>query len=162
MTGSAIVEQPTLLTAKGYERLVAELRHLRTVRRLEVAQRLRQAAEDGGDLTENFAYEDAKDEQAFVEGRILELQQILANPQIIPDTSGPSDRVALGSVVTVQEDGGPPETYHLVGTVEANPRGGNISDESPLGRALLGHEVGDTVTFATPDGPLTVTITDIA
>jgi transcription elongation factor GreA len=156
------LEQPTLLTAKGYERLVAELRHLRTVRRLEVAQRLHQAAEDGGDLAENFAYEVAKDERAFVEGRILDLQLILANPQIIPQNGGPSDRVALGSVVTVQEDGGPPETYHLVGAVEANPREGNISDESPLGRALIGHEVGDTMTIDTPDGLLTFTITGIA
>jgi transcription elongation factor GreA len=141
---------------------VAELRHLRTVRRLEVAERLRQAAEDGGDLTENFAYEVAKEEQAFVEGRILELQLILANPQIIPDSGGPSDSAALGSVVTVQVDGGPPETYHLVGAVEANPRAGRISHESPLGRALMGHKVGDTVTIDTPDGLMTFTVTGIA
>jgi transcription elongation factor GreA len=156
------MEQTTLLTARGYERLVEELRQLRTVRRLEVAKRLHQAAEDGGNLTENFAYEVAKEEQAFVEGRILELQLVLANPQIIPENGGTSDSAALGSVVTVQEDWRPPETYHLVGAVEANPRGGRISDQSPLGRALMGQKVGDTVTIDTPDGPTTFTITGIA
>lgn len=156
-----MVEQPTPLTREGYEKLEMELEHLRTVRRVEVAERLHRALEEGGELVENAEYEDAKNEQAFVEGRIQYLEQILSNARLIGDSDGPADSVRLGSIVTVQENGHKPETYYVVGAVEANPREGRISNESPLGRALMGRKVGDEVTISAPDGPLTFKIKSI-
>jgi transcription elongation factor GreA len=156
-----MVEQSTPLTREGYEKLEMELEHLRTVRRVEVADRLHRALEEGGELVENAEYEDAKNEQAFIEGRIQQLELILSNAKLIGDADGPAGTVRLGSTVTVQEDGRKPETYHMVGAVEANPREGRISNESPLGRALMGCKVGDEVTIAAPDGPLTFKIKSI-
>jgi transcription elongation factor GreA len=151
-------EGPTLLTREGYEKLAAELEHLRTVRRAELADRLHRALDGGSELIANAEYEDAKYEQAFVEGRIQELEHILGTAQIIAKPSGRPDVVQLGTVVTVQEDGSKQEAYHLVGAVEANPREGRISNESPLGGALMGRSVGDEVTIEVPDGPLTFII----
>ncbi len=150
-------EQIVHLTREGYRAFEAELNYLRTVRRSEVAQRLRIALEEGGDLVENAEYEDAKNEQAFVEGRIQQLEALLSRAQIIEDREleGPSDVVRLNSVVTVQEDGYEAETFHIVGPAEADPAAGRISDVSPLGQALLGKQVGDTVTVEAPDGALT-------
>ena len=156
-----MVEQPTPLTREGYEKLNTELEYLRTVRRTEVAERLHRALEEGGELVENAEYEDAKNEQAFVEGRIQQLEQILGNAQLIDDYDSPPGVVQLGSTVTVQEDRRKPETYYVVGAVEANPREGRISNESPLGRALMGRRVGDEVTVDAPDGPLTFKIKSI-
>ena len=155
-----MVEEPTPLTREGYEQLEEELEHLRTVRRVEVADRLHRALEEGGELVENAEYEDAKNEQAFVEGRILQLELILSNARLIEDSNG-TDTVQLGSTVTVQEDDRKPETYHVVGAVEANPREGRISNESPLGQALMGLGVGDVVTIDAPDGTLTFKIKSI-
>jgi transcription elongation factor GreA len=142
------------LTREGFEKFEAELDHLRTVRRNEVAVRLHQALEEGGDLVENAEYEDAKNEQAFVEGRIQQLEALLNRAQIIDDEEheGPPDEVRLNSMVTVKEEGYDPETFHIVGKAEADPRQGKISNESPLGQALLGRRVGDTVTIDAPDG----------
>ncbi|HEC22285.1 MAG TPA: transcription elongation factor GreA [Chloroflexi bacterium] len=147
-------QQVVHLTREGYEKFEAELNYLRTVRRSEVAERLRRALEEGGDLVENAEYEDAKNEQAFVEGRIQQLETLLSRAQIIEEqeSSGPNGVVQLNSVVTVQEEGGEPRTFHLVGRLEANPSEGKISDESPLGRALLGKQAGDTVVVEAPDG----------
>jgi transcription elongation factor GreA len=151
--------QTTFLTPEGLKRLEEELEYLRTVRRQEVAQRLRDVLE-GQDVLENAEYEDAKNEQAFVEGRILTLETILKSAEII-EKGGPSDRVGIGNHVTVSEDGGDPETYHIVGSAEADPKSGRISNESPLGKALLGCRVGDEVVVSVPDGVLSFQIVAI-
>jgi transcription elongation factor GreA len=150
---------PTLLTQEGYERLQQELVYLQQVRRSEVAEHIR-AAKDEGDISENAGYEAAKEEQAFVEGRIMTLEAILKNVQII-ENNGHLDRVALGCTVTVQEDGYAPETFQLIGSTEADPSKGRISNESPLGRALLGRCVSDVVEVNTPGGVTTFTILEI-
>jgi len=141
------------LTPEGLKKLEEELEHLRTVKRLEVAQRLHEAMEDG-ELIENAEYEAAKNEQAFVEGRILELEHMLAQAQLI-EPGKSKDVVRIGSTVVVQEDGnGGSETYTIVGVAEANPREGLISNESPLGVSLLDHKVGDSVDVKAPAGVL--------
>jgi transcription elongation factor GreA len=148
--------QPTFITQEGMLRLEEELEYLRTVRREEVAQRLHDAME-GGDIQENAEYEDARNERAFVEGRILTLESILSNAVLIEEGTGPTDRVGLGSRVTVIEvDGeeGEPELYHVVGSAEADPVDGRISNESPLGRVLMGAKVGDNVMVNAPAGLL--------
>lgn len=144
------VNQPVYLTAEGMARLKAELEELKGPRRQELAARLRSAIQMG-DLSENADYHKAKEDQAFLEGRIQELEYLLRNAVLIEE-SGPRDVVTLGARVTIQEDGFPPETYHLVGAKEADPRNGKISNESPIGRALLDHKVGDVVEVQTPDG----------
>jgi transcription elongation factor GreA len=158
--GRYMAENVVPITSEGYQKLENELNYLRTVRRDEVAERLRLALEEGGDLTENAEYDDAKNEQAFIEGRILQLETQLSRAQIIDD-EGPKDVVRLNSVVTVKEEGFEPETFHIVGPVEADPRNGKISDESPLGQALLGKKDGDKVTVAAPDGEFEYTILSV-
>ncbi|HRF50240.1 MAG TPA: transcription elongation factor GreA [Anaerolineales bacterium] len=155
------MEERTFLTRDGLKKLGEELEHLRTVRRAEVAERLHNAQDDG-ELIENAEYEDAKNEQAFVEGRILQLETMLSNAAII-DTQGPDNGVVgLGCTVTVKEaDSRKGEEYTLVGAVEANPREGRISNESPLGRALLGHKVGDEIKVQAPAGAIKYKITKI-
>src|SRR2546423_14093726 len=139
-------DQIQYLTPDGLRDLEKRLDFLRNTRRQEVAARLHQALEEGGELVENAEYEDAKNEQAFVEGEILRLETILSNAQII-EKAGPKDVVSLGDKVKVQEKGHKEhEIYHLVGPAEANPREGKISNERPLGRALVGHKVGEAVT----------------
>ena len=150
--------QETFLTPNGFERLEQELLHLRTVRRQQVARRLHEAL-DEGDILENAELEDARNEQAFVEGRILTLETLLGSAVIIEE--GPRETVGVGSRVTVTERDGPPETYHIVGSTEADPANGCISNESPLGRALMGLKPGDTATVNAPDGVLAFMITDI-
>jgi transcription elongation factor GreA len=151
--------QQTFLTRQGHQRLEQELHHLRTVRRQEVARRLHQALAEG-DILENAELEDARNEQAFVEGRVLELENMLRNAAIIEE-AGPREMVGLGSHVTVVEGGGPPETYHIVGSAEADPTNGLISNESPLGQALLGQKVGDKATVNAPAGLLEFEIVGI-
>ncbi|MGA9349791.1 MAG: transcription elongation factor GreA [Anaerolineae bacterium] len=148
-----MTEQTTFLTPEGLRKLEEELEYLRTVRRQAVAQRLRAVLEEEQDILENAEYEDAKNEQAFVEGRILTLETILKNVVIIEE-GGPADRVGIGSRVTVAEEKEEPETYHIVGYAEADPKMGRISNQSPLGQALLGHRVGDEVIVNAPDGIL--------
>ncbi len=147
----------TYLTREGYDKLQEELEYLRTVKRREVAERLHEAME-GGELIEDAEYEAAKNEQAFVEGRIHELETILANARIIDPSLSRSEIVQVGAKVTIQEGSNEPETYTIVGPAEANPREGRISNESPLGRALLDHRIGDEVRVDAPDGPFTVKI----
>lgn len=150
------------LTPEGLKNLEARLKYLTETRRAEVAERLRRALEEGGDLSENAEYEDAKNEQAFVEGEILRLEGILSTAQII-EATGRKDMVGLGSVVTVIEKGTKEkEVYHLVGSAEANPREGKISSESPLGKALMGAKVGEQVTVNAPDGEIVFVIKAIA
>lgn len=142
------------LTVEGLQEHEERLSFLRNVRRQEVAERLRLALEEGGELVENAEYEDAKNEQAFIEGEIMRLEMILSNAQII-EQDAKNDAVSLGSLVTVQEVGvDSVEVYHLVGAAEANPRAGKISYKSPLGRALMSHKVGARVTVEAPDGDL--------
>jgi transcription elongation factor GreA len=146
-----MTERRTYLTAEGKRKLEAELDHLRTVRRPEIAKQIHEAKEDG-DITENAGYDEAKHQQGFVEGRILTLEALLSRVEIIKE-SGLGDTIRLGSRVTVMEKGGGPETFHIVGRTESDPIQGRISDESPLGSSLIGHRVGDWVLVRTPDGP---------
>ncbi len=150
---------PSFLTREGFQRLQEELEHLRTVKRQEVAHRLREAMEDGGDMGVDLdaEYEAAKNEQAFVEGRIQELEIILANARVIQAT-GEREVVEVGATVTIQEGENQPEVYTVVGRAEANPREGRISNESPLGRALMDHRAGETVKVEAPGGSFTVQI----
>jgi transcription elongation factor GreA len=149
-------EQPIYVTRDGLRKLEDELEYLRTVKRAQVAQRLHDAMGEG-DIDENAEYDDAKNEQSFVEGRILTLETMIKNAVIIQEGKH-RDQVVLGSTVTIVEEGGEPETYHLVGSAEADPRQGRISNQSPLGRALLGKRVGDTVTVSAPAGVLSFQI----
>jgi transcription elongation factor GreA len=144
------------LTREGYQKLTEELKYLREVKRLEIAEHIRIAKEDG-DLTENAGYDAAKYEQSILEGRILTVEAILNSAQII-DNDGGNDTVTVGNRVTVQEEGYEPETFHIVGSPEADPGQGRISNESPLGQALLGKAVDDTVEFSTPGGVASFTI----
>ncbi len=157
-----MVDQPQYLTPEGFQNLEKRLRHLIEVRRAEVAERLRQSLEEGGDLSENAEYEDAKNEQAFVEGEIIRLESILSSAQVI-EATGKNDEVVLGSRVTVVEKGTKDkEIYFLVGSAEAKPSEGKISHESPLGKALMGAKVGDTVKVNAPDGQISFVIKEIA
>jgi transcription elongation factor GreA len=150
------------MTPEGLKELEERLMYLRNVGRQQVAERLRLALEEGGELVENAEYEDAKNEQAFIEGEILRLEMILSNAQII-DQAGPKDTVGLGDKVTVQEVGTDHiEVYYLVGAAEANPRAGKISHKSPLGRALMNHHVGDRVVVNAPDGDIVFEVKAIA
>ena len=151
----------TFLTKEGFEKLQEELDYLRTIKRQEVADRLHEAME-GGELIENAEYEAAKNEQAFVEGRIQELEILLATARVIEDDKKKrADTIQVGSTVTIQEDGSEEETYTIVGAAEANPREGKISNESPMGKAILNHRAGDDVQIETPDGSYTVRIVKI-
>lgn len=144
----------TFLTPEGLKKLEEELIYLRTVRRAQVAERLHNAQEDG-ELIENAEYEDAKNEQAFLEGKILSLEAMLSNAVLISKEKGTDGVVRLGSKITIKEvGGGKPEVYHLVGAAEANPKDGRISNESPLGKALLGRKIGDEVKVNAPSGTI--------
>jgi len=147
---------PSFLTKQGFEKLQEELEYLRTAKRQEVAERLHEAIE-GGELIEDAEYEAAKNEQAFVEGRIQELEALLANARVIEET-GKKDVIQVGAKVTIQEGKNDPEVYTIVGPAEANPRNGRISNESPLGRALLEHRAGDKVRVEAPGGAFTVNV----
>jgi len=152
----------TFLTKEGYQKLADELEYLRTTKRLEVANRLHEAME-GGELIENAEYEAAKNEQAFVEGRIQELEMILASARVI-DEKGKKEKgdlVQVGSTVTIKEDGSSPEKYTIVGAAEANPREGKISNESPIGKAILNHRAGDDVNVEAPAGTFKVKIVKV-
>jgi len=147
-----MTEQP-YLTAEGAARLKAELEQLKGPARQEISQRLRSAIQMG-DLSENADYHKAKEDQGFLEGRIQELEYLLHNAVIVEETGVKRDIVDVGVHVTVQEEDYDPETYHLVGAKEADPRNGKISNESPIGRALLGAREGDQVIAETPNGKL--------
>jgi len=147
------------LTQSGYEKLQEELEHLRTQKREEIAKRLHDAQEEGGDLIENAEYEAAKNEQAFVEGKIKELEILLATARVVPDTHEAAvDNVQIGTIVTIEEEGCPPESYTIVGAAEADPAGGRVSNESALGKALLNHKKGEVVQVDAPAGPYSVKI----
>ncbi|RMG93552.1 MAG: transcription elongation factor GreA [Chloroflexi bacterium] len=154
-------ENVVYLTKEGLQKIKEELTYLKSIKREEISAKL-EAAIKQGDLRENADYHAAKEEQAFVEGRIRDLEDTLRRAKIITD-EGPSDVVRVGSKVTVVEEGyGEPETYHIVGAHEADPGNGRISNESPFGRALLGARKGQTVTVETPGGTIQLTIQSIS
>jgi len=155
------MQEVSYLTAEGARRLKEELEQLKTDAREDLARRLRIAIEQG-DLSENADYTAAKEEQGFLEGRILELEATLKNAQIIDDIKVNKNVVGIGSHVTVKEDGYPDETYFMVGPKEADPANGRISHKSPIGEALLGHKKGDLITIETPDGSIQMTIVKIS
>lgn len=144
-----VMDKPVHLTAEGKAKLEEELHNLLEVRRPEVAYRIQQAKLDG-DVSESGEYEDAKNEQAFIEGRIRTLEHILQHAQLIE--SAPKDMVGLGSRVTVKDSEGDTYEWMIVGSAEANPRQGRISNESPVGQALMGRKKGDKVRANTPGG----------
>ena len=147
------------LTREGFDRLQKELDYLRTDKRNQVAERLRDALEDG-ELIENAELEAAKNEQSFVEGRIKELEILLANAHLIEESNN-TDLVQVGSKVKVKEEGYDPEEYVIVGAAEADPRLGRISNESPLGKALLNKKAGDKVKVEAPGGEFEIEIVSI-
>lgn len=158
-------DDQTLITREGLKKLKEELQTLKTVRRQEVAQRLKEAI-SYGDLSENSEYEEAKNEQAFVEGRILELEQKIKNAKIITEKKSDtkSKEVDIGSTVTVQNktDNDEPERYTIVGSTEADPLDQKISNESPMGKALLGRHKGDEVEIMSPSGKIVYEILQVA
>jgi len=152
-------EQP-YLTAEGAERLRAELDELKGTNRNELAIRLREAISQG-DLSENADYHKAKEDQAFLEGRIQELEYILHNAIIVENDSKQHDTVQVGVRVTIQEEDFSPETYYMVGAKEADPQNGRISNESPIGKSLMGKRVGELAEAETPGGNINFKIIKI-
>ena len=148
-----MADKPVYLTQEGKKKLEEELAYLTTVRRKEVAEAIKSAKEEG-DLSENSAYDEAKLQQGFLEGRIQTIQAQLRNAVIIENNGNGNDKVDIGNVVTVVEDGSDEETYQIVGSAEADPLEGKISNESPIGMALLGAKKGDLVTAKTPGGAI--------
>jgi transcription elongation factor GreA len=151
--------EPAYLTIEGEAKLKAELEELKGPKREELSKRLRSAIQMG-DLSENADYHKAKEDQGFLEGRIQEIEYVLRNVVIIEKNVN-RDFVSVGNHVTIQEGDFPSETYHVVGAKEADPRNGRISNESPIGRALMDHKVGDEVEAETPGGKIKLKILKI-
>ncbi len=161
-------DDSTLVTKEGLKRIKEELDNLKTVKRQEIAERLKEAI-SYGDLSENAEYEQAKNDQAFIEGRILELEKQIKSARIIADgtvqkSGAKSKTVDIGSTVTIvnRTDNDEPETHTIVGSMEADPLEHKISNESPIGRALLGHEKGDIVDVEAPAGKYKYEILKVA
>ena len=155
------MNETEFLTPEGFKKLEDELEFLKTKRRSDVAQRLHEAMEEG-ETEENPEYEDAKNEQAFVEGRILTIETILGNAKLI-EMKGPSNEVRLGSKLTITEVGTTDkEHYTLVGSAEADPKHGKISNESPMGKVLLGRKLHEVVSVTTPSGLMKFKIVHIS
>ena len=141
-----------IITPEGLANLKAELDHLTTTRRREVAARIKEAREFG-DISENAEYDDAKNEQAMLEARIASLEEKLRSATVIDQSDLSTDQVRVGSVVHVKDDGGKSTKYTIVGSAEAKPDQHKLSNESPVGRALLGHKRNDIVAVKVPRGP---------
>lgn len=161
----AVLVDETLVTKEGLKKLQEELDLLKTVRRKEVAERLKEAI-SYGDLSENSEYQEAKNEQAFIEGRILELEQMIKSARIISDKKADtkSKDIQIGTTVTIRNktDNDEPVAYTIVGSTEADPLDHKISNESPVGKALLGKKKGDTVDVKTPAGMFKYEILKVA
>lgn len=154
------MSEEVFLTEEGAARMREELERLKTIERPAIAKRLREAI-SMGDLSENADYHKAKEDQSFLEGRIQELEYLLKNATLVGKRSEAHEQVEVGARVTIQEEGFPPEVYDIVGAKEADPRQGKISNESPIGRALLGGRIGDTVVAQTPGGEIRLKILKI-
>ena len=155
-------EQDVILTREGLEQLEEELENLRSVKRTEVKERLKEAIALG-DLSENSEYDDAKNEQAFMEGRILELEKMIRNAKVIEDDVQQEGVISVGSLVKVKDiEFDEINEYRLVGTVEADPMNNRIANESPVGRALLGHRAGDVIDVEVPAGIIKLEILEIS
>lgn len=149
-----MTEKQVMLTADGLKKMENELEHLKSVRRREVAERIKQAIEFG-DISENSEYEDAKNEQAFIEGKILTLEKMLRNAKLIDEDEISNDIVTIGSTVILKDlEDASEEEYTIVGSAEANPKERKISNESPVGEAILNQKVGSTVEVNVPAGIL--------
>lgn len=158
---AAEAEKETILTRQGLKKLEDELEHLKKVKRKEVAERIK-LSKEFGDLSENAEYEDAKNEQAFVEGRILQLELMLRNARVIDNHDAPADRVSVGSKVKLKDlASGEEIAYMIVGSAEADPDHDKISNESPVGKALLGKRKGETFEVTVPVGKLRYSVLQI-
>ncbi|GGC92441.1 transcription elongation factor GreA [Thalassobacillus devorans] len=154
-------EKSYYMTQEGKEKLEKELHYLKTERRQEVVERIK-VARDFGDLSENSEYDSAKDEQAFVEARIAQVENMIRNAVIIENDNQNPNMVSLGKSVTFQElPEGDEETYTIVGSAEADPFEGKISNDSPMAKSLIGHEIGEQVTVMTPGGEIEVKIVSV-
>lgn len=155
------VEKSYYMTQEGKEKLEKELHYLKTERRQEIVERIK-VARDFGDLSENSEYDSAKEDQAFVEQRITQVEKMIRNAVIIENENTDPNVVSLGKSVTfVELPDGDEETYTIVGSAEADPFEGKISNDSPMAKSLLGHEVGTEVAVATPGGDIQVRITKV-
>ncbi|GGM30980.1 transcription elongation factor GreA [Paraliobacillus quinghaiensis] len=155
------IEKSYYMTQEGKEKLENELQYLKQERRQEVVERIK-VARDFGDLSENSEYDAAKDEQAFVESRIVQVENMIRNAVIIENDNKDSDVVSLGKSVTFQElPDGDEETYTIVGSAEADPFEGKISNDSPIAKSLLGHKVGEELNVYTPAGDMKVKIVSV-
>ena len=153
------MQKPTYISDEALEKLKEELTTLKTVKRREISQKIHEAKEQG-DLSKNAEYQEAKDDQAWVEGRIMEIEAILKNVVTFQKQAG-QQTVTIGSTVVVANDASE-KTFEIVGTQEVNPAEGKISNESPIGQAILGKRVGDTVSVRTPSGSKEYTIRNIS
>lgn len=154
-------DKEIILTQDGLKRLEEELENLKSVKRREVAERIKIAI-GYGDISENSEYEDAKNEQAFIEGRIITLEKMLRNARIINNDEIDTDTVGIGSIVTVEDvEFGDTMDFVIVGTAEADPSQNRISNESPVGKAILGKKKGDIVDVNVPAGIIKYKIVDI-
>jgi len=159
--GHLVEEKKHYMTVEGKEKLEKELDYLKVERRKEVVERIK-IARSFGDLSENSEYDAAKDEQAFVESRILQLEQMVRNSVIIEEDASHPDIVSIGKSVTFQElPDGDVETYKIVGSAESDPFEGKISNDSPMAKSLIGRNIGEEVTVPTPGGDLLVKIVEV-
>ena len=153
--------KPVILTTEGHEKLEQELEQLKTVRRKEVSEKIKVAL-SFGDLSENSEYDEAKNEQAMVEARIAEVEQMLKNASVLDEAGITTDTIGVGSVIKIRHMKlGREDTYKIVGSTEASPLQKKISDESPVGKAMLGHHVGDVVEVETPSGIIEYEVLEI-
>ena len=156
------MDREVILTEEGHQKLREEVEHLTTTKRREVAARIKEAREFG-DISENSEYDDAKNEQAAIEHRIQIVEQKLRNARVVDKSDVSTDAVSVGSVVSLREKGKRKDIeYEIVGAAESDPRKGRLSNESPIGKALMGHKEGDMVTIPAPRGPIEYKVVKIA
>ncbi|WP_168123475.1 transcription elongation factor GreA [Paenibacillus sp. HB172176] len=156
-----MIDKPIILTQDGLKKLEEELENLKSVKRREIAERIKVAI-GYGDISENSEYEDAKNEQAFIEGRVITLEKMLRNARIINNDEIDIDTVSIGSIVTVEDlEYGDKMEYTIVGTAESDPLQNKISNESPVGKAILGKKTGTVVEVNVPAGNIKYKILDI-
>ncbi|PZC49194.1 MAG: transcription elongation factor GreA [Chloroflexi bacterium] len=151
-----MAQKETYITKDGVKKLEAELEHLRTSRRHVIAERI-QVSHDIGGTVDNAEYEEAKNEQSFVEGRIQTIESLLVSAVLIPEEHD-AGKVSLGTTVTLKNEKGQEVIYTLVGSTEADPLNGRISNESPVGKGLMDHKVGDVIEVPAPGGKVTLTV----